>query len=160
MTHPLFVFSQAFEARTRTDGTVFWAIKDGAPEWVSDIVYAAHFGALPCSWRYDKISDLAHEFGDVETFADFDAAQWADSVADVYTSDVLKWFSGVSYAVDAVDDAAAEWGMDTKGIVEQIMTGQAFMLHELACAVVSALQDQVDQYQAHADELADADFSA
>jgi hypothetical protein len=160
MTHPLFVFSQAFEARTRTDGTVFWATKDGAPEWVSDIVHAAHGGALPCDWRYDKIADLALELSDVATFADFDAGQWADSVADVYTSDVLKWFSGVSYAVDAVDDAAVEWGMDAKGIVEQIMTGQAFMLHELACAIVSALQDQVDEYLAHADELAGADISA
>ena len=146
MTHPLFVFANAFESRTRSDGSVFWATKDAAPEWVSDIVHAAHGGALPCDWRYDKIADLAHAVADVTPFADFNVAQWADSVCDVYTSDLLKWLSGVSYAVDAVDEAATDWGMDTRGIVEQIMTGQAYMLHEIAGAVVSALQERVDEF--------------
>jgi hypothetical protein len=156
MTHPLFVFSAAFESHTRADGSVFWTTKDGAPQWVSDLVHAAHCDALPCDWRYGKITDLAHDFGDLSTFAGFNLEQWADGAGDVYTHDLLQWVSRVSWAVDAIDSAASDWGTNDENFVQQIMTGQRYMLEELARAVVSALQEQIDEALAQAEELAAA----
>lgn len=159
MKNPVHVFAAAFEPRTRNDGSTFWTTRDDAPEWVSDIVRDAHAGALPCDWRYDKIADLAHDLRDVSDPDDFDVMEWADRATDVYTSDLLAWM-GLAYAVDAVDDAAVEWGMDTKGVIEQIMAGQCYMLAEIAGVVLSALSDRHAEWMAAQDQLAGADLDA
>jgi hypothetical protein len=35
----------------------FIRLRDGAPEWVRDLVHAAHGEFLPDDWRYDKIQE-------------------------------------------------------------------------------------------------------
>ena len=160
MQNPLQVFANAFEFRTRDNGSTFWTTRDDAPEWVSDIVRDAHAGAMPCDWRYDKIADLAHDIGQAADPDDIDAMEWADRAADVYTSDLLKWLSGVTYALESVDDATTEWGMDTRGVVEMIMGGQCYMLHEIACRVLHALRQQYAEFLQHEMQLTGADVDA
>ena len=43
-----------FEKANRTNGVEFWKVKDGAPQWVTDLCFSAHSeGAmLPDDWRY------------------------------------------------------------------------------------------------------------
>ena len=159
MENPLHVFAAAFESRTRDDGSVFWTTRDDAPEWVSDIVRDAHDGAFPCDWRYDKISDLAHELGQVSDPDDIDATEWADRAADVYTGDLIRWLS-IAGAVDAVDMAADEWGMDTRGVLQSIMAGQCYMLHEIASGVLYALRERYDAFLQYEAELTGADEMA
>jgi hypothetical protein len=156
MQTPLFIFANAFESRTRADGSTSWTTRDDAPEWVSDIVRDAHDGAFPCDWRYDKIADLAHDVGQAADPDDIDAMEWADRAADVYNADMIRWLS-IAGAVDACDAAANEWGMDTKGVLETIMAGQCYMLHEMACRVLYALRAQYDEFLQHDAELTGAD---
>jgi hypothetical protein len=159
MQTPLFVFANAFEPRTRADGSTFWTTRDDAPEWVSDIVRDAHDGFFPCDWRYDKISDLAHDIGQAADPDDIDAMEWADRAADVYNADLIRWLS-IAGAVDACDAAANEWGMDAKGVLESIMSGQCYMLHEIACRVLYALRAQYDEFLQHDAELTGANVDA
>jgi hypothetical protein len=159
MQNPLQVFATAFEARTRADGlSTFWTTRDDAPDWVTDIVRDAHAGAMPCDWRYDKIADLAHELGQVADPDAMDAMEWADRAADVYTSDLLKWLADVTYALEAVDEAATEWGMDTRGVLEMIMAGQCYMLNEMAGRILTDLSDRFAEYLQHEAELTGADI--
>ena len=43
-----------FEKAKRTNGVEFWKVKDGTPQWVTDLCFSAHSeGAmLPDDWRY------------------------------------------------------------------------------------------------------------
>lgn len=41
-----------FETAERQDGETFWRLKDGSPEWVTDLVLNAHGDFLPDDWRY------------------------------------------------------------------------------------------------------------
>jgi hypothetical protein len=163
MKNPLHVFATAFESCTRDGGSVFWATRDDAPEWVRDIVRDAHDGAFPCDWRYDKIADLAHEVGRIPgriaDLDDFEAVEWADRSADVYNGDLIRWLS-IAGAVDACDAAVAEWGMDTKGVLEIIMAGQCYMLTEIASGVLYALRERHDEFLQHEAELTGADLDA
>jgi hypothetical protein len=143
-------FASAFEVRTRDDGSKFVALKDDAPEWASNIVYSAHDGAMPCDWRYSKIDMLAHDL--LDAFAndyEFDAIEWADNTADIYNHHLLNWVAGVSYAVDAVEDARAEWGADgANGFLEWVRAGQVYMLHQMACFVEYELRELSEQIEA------------
>ena len=79
-----------FETALRADGaniagdsnTVYVRLKDGAPEWVTDLVHDAHGDMLPDDWRYSVIQDA------LETIADSDdpedaSGEFADSQVDV-----------------------------------------------------------------------------
>jgi hypothetical protein len=156
MQTPLYIFANAFEPRTRDDGSTFWTTRDDAPEWVSDIVRDAHDGAFPCDWRYDKIADLAHDIGQAADPDDIDATEWADRAADVYNADLIRWLS-IAGAVDAVDMAAEEWGMDTRGVMQSIVTGQCYMLYQIASGVLYALRERYDDFLQHEAELTGAD---
>ena len=159
MENPLHVFAAAFESRTRDDGSVFWTTRDDAPEWVRVMVRDAHNGAFPCDWRYDKIADLALDIGQAADPDDINAMDWADRAADVYTADLIRWLS-IAGAVDAVDAAADEWGMDTRGVIEALMAGQCYMLHEIACGVLYALRERYDDFLRYEAELTGADETA
>ena len=160
MQTPLYIFANAFEPRTRDDGSTFWACRDDAPEWVSDIVRDAHDGAFPCDWRYDKIADLAHDIGQITDPDDIDAWEWAEQAADVYTARLIAWLS-IPGAVDAVDTAADEWLRGSRGedaaLVMRLQSGQIYMLHDIACGVLYALRERYDDFLQHDAELTGAD---
>lgn len=156
MQTPLFIFANAFEPRTRDDGSTFWAIRGDAPEWVRDIVFDAHDGAFPNDWRYDKIADLAHDIGQVSDPDDIDAVQWADGAVDVYNADLIQWLS-IAGAVDACDAAADEWGVEDNSVIVRIQAGQAHMLHDIASRVLYALREKYDEFLQHEAELTGAD---
>jgi hypothetical protein len=49
--------SQAFETRKRDNGDKYVALKDGSPEWMTDVCHKAHGDMLPDDWRYSFISE-------------------------------------------------------------------------------------------------------
>lgn len=134
-----------FDTAERADGKRFVRTRDGAPEWVADIVREAHGDFLPDDWRYQVIWDaVAHieEFGDDEDIA----FQFADSHVDVYTSDRLAWLASNLNRASYCDEAQEE-GLVTQDadIIARIGLGQYMEASEVFGLVLSFLQRMSDE---------------
>ena len=45
-------FSQAFERKSRTDGSEYVVLRAGAPDWMANAIRSAHMGYSPCDTVY------------------------------------------------------------------------------------------------------------
>src|SRR5260370_17043414 len=93
-----------FEKATRTsNGAEFWRVKDGAPEWVQELCFAAHDAGdiFPDDWRYHFI---------VEALAAPSEEGEDDTEADIWTSDLCAWLASNLNRGSYVDDAVSEDG--------------------------------------------------
>lgn len=125
----------AFETRTRANGDAFVCLKDGAPEWMTEIVRAAHDGSLPDDWTYDAVRqcvDLIAEGNDPDDVA---------PEADVYTSDLLAWAPG---HVDLIDQCMADFG-PFASLCDLLMAAQSEALRSIMGTVAQALADRVEK---------------
>ena len=104
---------QAFETKTRDDGTKFTYLKDSAPQWLKDALPDIHgTDVMPNDWRYEKI---AHIF---ECLSRYDPDQWedalaeiADNLTDVYYGELTEWLNAAPIIrLDMVDEAQSEYG--------------------------------------------------
>jgi hypothetical protein len=139
-----------FETATRPDGSSFARVRDGSPEWVSELVREAHGrdadGApsfLPDDWRYATIRSALAFIGDDATDPDEDAHVFADSQADVYTGELIAWMGSNLQRVGYVDQAVAEFGFDEeRGVVGAIGMGQYLEAREVYELVRGALEER------------------
>jgi hypothetical protein len=126
------------------DDATLWRLKDERPEWVFDLVYAAHGDGdyLPDDWRYDclhsALSHLADE-GDPD-----DAHEFADGQVDVYTGSRYAWLASDLRRAGYVDGARDELGGESLDIAEQIGLGQYAEASEVFASVVQSLRDRLD----------------
>lgn len=114
----------------------FVRTKDGAPEWVTALVYAAHGEFLPDDFRYQAIRSALQWIADE---GEDDAYEFAYSEADVYTSALIDWLGSNLRRIGYVDEAAEELG-PVAGIVEAITRGQAAELAEVYQSVRDSLE--------------------
>jgi hypothetical protein len=124
-----------FEKATRTsNGADFWRTKDGAPQWVQDLCFAAHgAGAmLPDDWRYVFI---------VEVLAALSEGREDDIEADDYTSELSAWLASNVNRTEYVDEAADECGRSHGGIVEAMQLGQLAEKREVLEQVTAFLEN-------------------
>jgi hypothetical protein len=73
-----------FERRIRGDATEFWALKEGAPDWMQNLCREAHAGMLPDHWRYEFIVEALTCLGAGDT--DGETLQ-----ADIFTYLLTDW---------------------------------------------------------------------
>lgn len=134
-----------FETRTREDGETFDTLKDGAPEWLRDLVYDAHGDFLPEDWRYTCIRAAVEWIAD-ENDPD-ESGEFVDSQVDVYTGARFAWLASNLTRQGYVDDAADEFGPDTvyaDGVSGAIGWGQYMEAQEVYSSVVSALEAELE----------------
>lgn len=132
------------------DAPNYVRLRDGAPGWIGELVYAAHRDMMPADWRYARIADAINAAAEGALglsdpdFDDTNASEWADSQVDIYTSDLLDWLAS-STGRPAYVDEAVELGMsaDDDGIIGQIKLGQFCELEEIASSVLESLQAKV-----------------
>lgn len=136
-----------FETRTRDDGETFIATKDGCPEWIGELVYAAHNGYvsfLPDNWRYERIRDAIawiSMLDGADDPSDSDSSnEFADDAVDVYTAARFAWLSSSLNRAGYVDDAVAEFGAEFTGIVDMIGLGQYQEAAEIYSSVLDSLE--------------------
>src|SRR5581483_10250175 len=86
-------------------------VKDGSPEWVTELVYAAHGEFLPDDWRYQSIRSCLGDIADNEP-AELDdyQAEWADANVDVYNGARCAWLASDLRRGGYCDEAAQEFG--------------------------------------------------
>jgi hypothetical protein len=93
-------------------------LKDGAPTWLRDAVYACHDGTLPDNWVYETCYAVAcsldeRDKGDsVEDWLASELHNFADSQVDIYTKSIYQWATdhvGSSLYCAAEDAADGEY---------------------------------------------------
>ncbi len=91
----------------RPDGTTYYTLLDGAPEWMRDLCREAHGDMMPDDTRYRMIREAA------QILTEHDACHWddsigemADSIVDIYTSSLARWMaSHLLFAIErGLDD--------------------------------------------------------
>lgn len=140
-----------FETAHRDDGESYTRTRDDAPEWVREIVYAAHGGGdfLPDDYRYEwtqEALEAIHDAGsdDPDEIRDDMPHEFADSV-DVYNVALLKWLASNFRRPGYCDDAAEEGliGPDDT-LMKRITVGQYMERQETFSLVVDALIERAE----------------
>jgi len=138
---------KAMHKQTRNDGQEFWSIKDGSPEWMTDVCHAAHGDMMPDDFRYEAIRDALLSLQDADAEETPDSLrdcvyEWADNDTDVYNSDRARWLASNLARADYVDQAIEECGWPKDGgIFEALGYGQNFERREVYEQLISALEE-------------------
>ena len=134
-----------FETAYRVEGdsdTRYTRCKDGAPEWVRDLVQSAHGDFFPDDWRYDCIQAACEFIADNEDYEDM-SGEFADSQVDVYTGRRLAWLASNLYRAGYCDEAVEDLGIGQVGIIDMIGSGQYQEASEVYALVYRALEEAV-----------------
>lgn len=134
---------QSMETATRPDGTEYNRRTDDAPEWVAEIIQAAHGDMLPDDQRYAMIRDAFSWISELDADGEpsDDAHDFADSTSDVYTSDLMAWVnSGGLRRAQYVDQAAEEFGDSRVSFDRSLAMGQYAERAEVYAFVLAGLQ--------------------
>ena len=111
---------------------VITVTKDDKPEWVVDVIHAAHGNLLPDDWTYEVVAECA------ELIAN--DTEENDLEPEIYTSKLLQWFADFPDAVDYADQAKEEYG-NFDSITEQIQAGQLLAMQGIYGAIHAALEE-------------------
>ena len=133
----------AFETRHRQNGDTFHTLRDGSPEWMGEIVQAAHGDMFPDDWRYAAIRRVACAIAEVSEDEDlYDAGpENVDAMVDVYNGRLAAWLASHAMRAGYCDEAADEYGADPKhGIIGLMQIGQYAEYSEIWSIVASALE--------------------
>lgn len=145
-----------FETRERGDEKII-ALKDGAPQWVRDLVRKAHGDFLPDDWRYASIRSALGAIHDADA-TDEDAlddlsAEWADGNVDVYNAARTAWLASNLNRAAYCDDAAAEFGGDDRNVMDLIGLGQYMESSEVFASVAGSLRERLEELELEAGEV-------
>lgn len=127
-----------FEHRQRHDGTKYWAVEDGAPEWVRNLAFAAHEEGkiLPEDFRYLFIVEALEAL--------MEDPEEPELEAEVYISKLLEWLeAGPSYRMGLVDEAVSEFGWD--GLFNALQAGQLLEKEEVLQLVRAFLERRIEE---------------
>lgn len=140
----------AKETLWRTDGALFVTLRAGSPEWMTNLMRAAHDGGdwLPDDWRYACAFAACEALADLDESADFGAIEhdFAESHVDTYTHDRLAWLASDGRRPGYVDTAVDEYGRRDDGqsdIIADIGGGQYMEALEVFGAVAAFLGEMI-----------------
>jgi hypothetical protein len=134
-----------FEKATRPNGTDFWRVKDGSPQWVTDLCFAAHgAGAmLPDDWRYAFVAEALAAL----------AEEREDGIeADIYTNGLCAWLASNVNRVAYVQDVFSECGSQFPGVVEALQLGQLAEKLEVLEQVTAYLEELTKEHEDEDDD--------
>lgn len=145
-------FADSFITKQRDNGETFYCLKDGAPEWMSDAIMAAHDGGemLPNDWSYRLCSAMAEHIAETleyDSDADLGDAvlKGSDSLVPHGNYDRAQWLASHLYRVSFVDDAVLEYGQPEGGVMAAIGFGMARELEMIGRALVEAIEEQAEE---------------
>jgi hypothetical protein len=139
--------SASLERRTRNNGDKFVCLKDGSPEWVTDVIHTAHGDSLPNDTIYSMIEKNADALTNVEE-SDADEA-WvaiAEIEAPIYNAELTGWLAESLDHIDYVDQAIEEYGdMGSGGIVSLLAMGWKKQQEEVGGLLLEALEAEAEK---------------
>lgn len=143
-----------FETAKRDDGEkTFIRTKEGTPQWVTDLIFAAHDNGemLPNDERYKFIQDALYILSEIED-AD-EPHERIDSDVDVYNHDLLQWVASHLSRAYYVDEAIKEFGWnEERGLFGALMVGQYSERMEVYNSVKQSLEALIEDEDEDEDE--------
>ena len=139
--------SASLERRTRNNGDKFVCLKDGSPEWVTDVIHTAHGDSLPNDTIYSMIEKNADALTNVE---ESDADEAWDAIAEIeapiYNAELTGWLAESLDHIDYVDQAIEEYGdMGSGGIVSLLAMGWKKQQEEVGGLLLEALEAEAEK---------------
>lgn len=143
-------FVRWFERRVReSGGETYWAMSDGAPDWVRDIVRSAHGHMLPDDYRYRAIVQcgdlISNVYGNLEH-----AHDGVDDLLDVYNNKLYEWLASHPMRAKYIEQYVEEYGLPTKRdftMFPLLQGGQRCELGEVLNAVYEGLEAYVESLE-------------
>ena len=143
-----------FELATRKDGSRFYRLKEGRPDWMQDVCREAHDHGemMPDDFRYEFIYDAL-----VLLAAGDEHGEGIES--HVYNRDLLRWVSSHAQRPGYCDEAMNQGLVDTDsfGTIKLIGWGEYQERQEVFAQVKGALEDRLQQIEDEADDESDDD---
>jgi hypothetical protein len=130
------LLSAALERKSRTNGDEFVCLKDGSPQWMTDVVRSVHGDKLPDDTTYSFISQCA------DALAESDSDEPSDAIyeiePDTSTHDLTGWLHArndhVYYLSEVMEECSPTDGFSLLTMAQQKH------IHEVGSALVSALE--------------------
>lgn len=136
------------ETGPRDDGERFVRTKDGAPEWVGGLVYAAHGGDfLPDDHRYAMIRSALDWIAE-NGYDEDDGAQheFADAEVSVYTGERYAWLASNLNRQGYINQAVSDLGVEpTANVAEMIGWGWYMEAREVFESVAGSLEAEAEK---------------
>lgn len=151
------VLYEALESRTRNNGDVFYALKDNSPEWMTDVIHAAHGDSFPDDTIYKTIRDIASHLSDLDEDTDlYDAVDSINEIEpEIYTAKLTHWLSLSLEHYQYMQQAMDELGPFTDAFA-LLQAAQKRQIQAIGNALVDALDDTLtddDDDESFEDEL-------
>jgi hypothetical protein len=129
----------AFESDKRNDGDMFYKLKSGSPEWMTDVIHAVHGDKLPDDTVYEMIYEAISrliELDDDATDDDMTEAIY-EMEPDPYTSNLTAWLNKRADHVYYLTEALEQ--MDIKDGFQALSAAQKIQMDEIGSALVQEL---------------------
>lgn len=135
--------SQAFETRTRDNGESFRCLKEGSPQWMTDVIMESHGDMMPDDWRYRFCEAAADHWAEFDESEGDEMHGAVDNTVDVYTAKLTDWLSSNINRVSYCDDAAENLGVDSeRGLIGRLQIGQYAEIEETFALMRDALAER------------------
>ena len=141
------ILAGSFETRERQSGGTFHALKDNAPEWVSDAVRKAHGERLPCDWIYKQCDSIASDIRQAIVHDDREPVDIADHLEiepDIYTASLTAWLADHLDNLNYCNEWAEEFSTGKVNLVALISGGQWLAKREIANVMIAAFVVQCE----------------
>jgi len=141
----------------RNDGTKFWKLALDRPEWMKEVVFAAHDegGVMPNDTTYEFIKEAACVLSEMDEDTDEDAARdaiYEQIEPDVYTSQLTGWLDARNDHVYYLTEVLEEFGGDIKDGFQLLGLAQQKHKHEVAFAVLEAIMGHIAEEEPEEEE--------
>ena len=138
-------YANFLETKTRANGQKFICQTDNAPKEFTEMIRNVHEaigGRLPCDQVYDVISEVLDLLSDAN---DQDHAETLinEIEADIYTSDLIAWFSAHNGNAEYLTRAIQECGSQTGD--QALISAQYLFKQDIAAVVFSFINAEVEQ---------------
>lgn len=137
-----------FERRMRDNGETFHALKDGAPDWMTDVCRDAHGRNMPDDFVFEVIVEGLGLLVD----HDGNSSDAVDAIeADIYNRDLLTWLSSSLHRAEYVNESVNDGFVSVRenfDLFNVLQAGQLNEKREIFGALVDALNDKLDDIEA------------
>lgn len=111
---------------------------------MTETVRAAHHEELPNDWRFAMCRQLAYVVAEYDSADDIRDAglDVASDAADIYTADVMAWYSARPSRLDYADQWINDTGVDSVdgGLLGHLMAGQAYCIEQMLHCIIDACE--------------------
>lgn len=133
----------------REDGDEYVRVRDGSPEWVTELVRAGHQdgsdgGMLPEDYRYRFVREAVDAIAEADDDADLYeiGVEYADDLPDA-THELTSWLGSMASRYGYVDESISENGVHTgEGVLDLIRRGMAAERSEVYDRVLGFLTER------------------